>query len=519
MNLMKTKKTIKNEIAYFRYKHDKAHPYAMISMSLLNDSRLSYLELGLMMKALSNADDFSFVASYNQEQSGFGQDAFYKGSKHLQELGYLIKTPKVGGGWKWIVIESKDTIETLKELKYITYDSAKKTWKVSDSKMYSMQIPDTVRSSDFPNTEIPTTDFPTTDFRNRDLTGKTINKETIEEVTLSTEVELGNNEITRASNSFAEADYKYEKKTENRTSDADTSVDYLSLGTITTSNTKIPVETTLPAKQHNPVGISTINDTSVQESSVADTSDWSSVVETTLPAKQNNPVRISTINDTSVRESSVTDTSDGTSVVETILTAKQNNPVRIPIINETSVCESSVADISDWSSVFETSSPAKQRTLENKPSNQNISVGSSGKDKRVIGNRFDHQGKLFNPSEQLDLFDNQYILNITENYKSYYFERDGVQIVLGLYNQLLNQDILKYHKVSFWKFEQMIILSHIDKLEKDNENVPNNNEELQLYVPDFNIDQFDVIFDYFKNNEEDFKKQIGNLNAKYSNFR
>ena len=51
MNLMKTKKTIKNEIAYFRYKHDKAHPYAMISMSLLNDSRLSYLELGLMMKA------------------------------------------------------------------------------------------------------------------------------------------------------------------------------------------------------------------------------------------------------------------------------------------------------------------------------------------------------------------------------------------------------------------------------------------------------------------------------------
>ena len=479
---MKTKKTIKNEIAYFRYKHDKAHPYAMISMSLLNDSRLSYLELGLMMKALSNADDFSFVASYNQEQSGFGQDAFYKGSKHLQELGYLIKTPKVGGGWKWIVIESKDTIETLKELKYITYDSAKKTWKVSDSKMYSMQIPDTVRSSDFPNTEIPTTDFPTTDFRNRDLTGKTINKETIEEVTLSTEVELGNNEITRASNSFAEADYKYEKKTENRTSDADTSVDYLSLGTITTSNTKIPVETTLPAKQHNPVGISTINDTSVQESSVADTSDWSSVVETTLPAKQNNPVRISTINDTSVRESSV-------------------------------------ADISDWSSVFETSSPAKQRTLENKPSNQNISVGSSGKDKRVIGNRFDHQGKLFNPSEQLDLFDNQYILNITENYKSYYFERDGVQIVLGLYNQLLNQDILKYHKVSFWKFEQMIILSHIDKLEKDNENVPNNNEELQLYVPDFNIDQFDVIFDYFKNNEEDFKKQIGNLNAKYSNFR
>ena len=482
MNLMKTKKTIKNEIAYFRYKHDKAHPYAMISMSLLNDSRLSYLELGLMMKALSNADDFSFVASYNQEQSGFGQDAFYKGSKHLQELGYLIKTPKVGGGWKWIVIESKDTIETLKELKYITYDSAKKTWKVSDSKMYSMQIPDTVRSSDFPNTEIPTTDFPTTDFRNRDLTGKTINKETIEEVTLSTEVELGNNEITRASNSFAEADYKYEKKTENRTSDADTSVDYLSLGTITTSNTKIPVETTLPAKQHNPVGISTINDTSVQESSVADTSDWSSVVETTLPAKQNNPVRISTINDTSVRESSV-------------------------------------ADISDWSSVFETSSPAKQRTLENKPSNQNISVGSSGKDKRVIGNRFDHQGKLFNPSEQLDLFDNQYILNITENYKSYYFERDGVQIVLGLYNQLLNQDILKYHKVSFWKFEQMIILSHIDKLEKDNENVPNNNEELQLYVPDFNIDQFDVIFDYFKNNEEDFKKQIGNLNAKYSNFR
>ena len=271
---MKAKKKIKNEIVYFRYLHDRTHAYATTSMTLLNDDRLSYFELGLMVKALSNANDFSFVASYNQEQSGFGQDVFYNASKHLQELGYLMKTPKVGGGWKWIVIESKETIEKLKELNWIAFNSKNKTWRVNSSQIYSIQIPDTVRSSDFPNSEFPITDLPTTDFRNRDLTGKTINKQTSKKELIIKEEKIVNNETTRTSPTLAEAIYKIDEKNENGASEYVMSDYHPKIESLIVLNDVIPDKTVFTAKQDTPVGISANND-------IPD--------KTTFSAKQNIP--------------------------------------------------------------------------------------------------------------------------------------------------------------------------------------------------------------------------------------
>lgn len=472
---MKTREQIKNEIVYIRQLHDPLHPFRIISMSLLNDDRLNYIEIGLMVKVLSNADNFSFVASYNQRKSGIGQDMFYKASKHLQELGYLIKTPIAGGGWNWIVVESKEQIEKLKELEWITYNSTKKNWKVVNRNLFSHQVPDFTRISDFPNTEIPNTDsaaadFPNTDIRSRDMTGKTITKEIntdrINKQELNNPpIEKSNNETNRDSQALAEAGYKYEEKIENET-----------------SIKSIPDGITLPAKQPIPVGISSISDTSVLKPSVVNTSDLFSVVGTTLPAKQNISIGTSTIKNTSGLKASV---------------------------------ENSL----DWTSIVETNSPAKHHIPAKKPAKQSTPMDKSMKDKHVYGNSFEHQGIIFKPAERLDLINNQYYFKVSDNFRSDFLEPEGIQIVLGLYNQFLNQDIIKHNRVSFNSFEQMILISNINRMGKVNEKVPSNRDELQSCVTAFNLVQFEETFNYLTNNEEELRKHIPKLIGRYSNFR
>jgi hypothetical protein len=167
----------------------------------------------------------------------------------------------------------------------------------------------------------------------------------------------------------------------------------------------------------------------------------------------------------------------------------------------------------------ETTISAKQHNPPKNTGKQNTPSDIPTKDHWVYGNSFKHQGFIFAPAERLHLWNDQYSFSVGEGYTSYYYEPDGVQVVVGLYNQLLNKDIMKYHRLTFWTFEQMLILSHLVKLKKEKQQIPRNREELQTYVSAFNLDNFDAIFDFLKKNDNIYMKQQGKLTAMYSNLR
>lgn len=82
----------------------------MVSSKVITDPRLTDEELGLFLKILNNSDDYIFNSSYFQAQvSSQGERKYYKSLKHLQELGYIIKKPKLGG-IDWVINEIPDNV-------------------------------------------------------------------------------------------------------------------------------------------------------------------------------------------------------------------------------------------------------------------------------------------------------------------------------------------------------------------------------------------------------------------------
>lgn len=97
-------KTFKNSTKYNKCEHDEDHPYTMVSNSIIRDTRLDLLEVGIMTYLLSHDNNYIINTTYIQKISGIGQDRFYKKIKHLTELGYLNKI-QILSGVNWIINE------------------------------------------------------------------------------------------------------------------------------------------------------------------------------------------------------------------------------------------------------------------------------------------------------------------------------------------------------------------------------------------------------------------------------
>jgi hypothetical protein len=397
------------------------------------------------------------------------------------------------------------------------------------------------------------------------LTGKTINKQTSKKELIIKEEKIVNNETTRTSPTLAEAIYKIDEKNENGASEYVMSDYHPKIESLIVLNDVIPDKTYVPAKQDTPVGISSNNDipdkpfVSAKQSTPAGISTNNEIPDRTVfAAKQDTPAGISTNNEipdkpfvsakqgTPTGISSNNDIPDKTSVPvkqgtpagistnneipdkpfvsvkqdtpagistnneipdKPFVSAKQDIPAGISINNEISTSQSSARDISEWTSVLGTTSSAKQDTPANKPVNSQFNK-----------NTFIHKGKQVKPIEILQLVNDRFVFGVGKYTGTEYLELDAMQIMINLYNQLLNQDIVKYHQLPFRDFERIMIISKLDLLQKEGKEIPRDQQELQSYVVMLNSDHFEEVFDYFTNNKDYYRTRIVDLEAKYSRY-
>ena len=94
-----------NQTAYYRLDHNKSNPYLKISRSLVQDKRLTAIAVGLMVKILSNSDNFVLNASYLKQVSQLTKTQFYKAWNDLQKYQYVIQKKVGKGSWHYIVNE------------------------------------------------------------------------------------------------------------------------------------------------------------------------------------------------------------------------------------------------------------------------------------------------------------------------------------------------------------------------------------------------------------------------------
>lgn len=105
---METNKlSFNNDTQYNRAMHE--NKYTVITNDLINDLRLSPIEIGIMVMILSNSDSFIFNSTLMQKRSTLGKVMFYNSMKKLIEFGYIQKKAKVKGGWLWTINETPVT--------------------------------------------------------------------------------------------------------------------------------------------------------------------------------------------------------------------------------------------------------------------------------------------------------------------------------------------------------------------------------------------------------------------------
>lgn len=102
-------KNFKNETKLNRTAHDENNFYTCVSNQLIKDERLTIIEVGIMVKLLSNSDGWIFNSSYFKTTLGIGKDLYFKSIKHLVELGYINKI-RYQGGVRWIINETPNFI-------------------------------------------------------------------------------------------------------------------------------------------------------------------------------------------------------------------------------------------------------------------------------------------------------------------------------------------------------------------------------------------------------------------------
>jgi len=135
-------KQFSNQTIYIRESHTDGFTYSVISNSLINDVRLNATEVGLMTKFLSNSNSYVFNSTFEQQASGLGNIYYNSCLKNLKQLGYVVKKNLTTGGIKWILIETKEIIQDLQELGFLTYNSNKKNWSIDESKFNTFQLTD-----------------------------------------------------------------------------------------------------------------------------------------------------------------------------------------------------------------------------------------------------------------------------------------------------------------------------------------------------------------------------------------
>lgn len=85
--------------------------FTVIANDLLNDSRLDWKELGLLVYLLSKPDDWCVSAAHLAKQRKTGRDGILVSLKKLREAGYVHFQRKVTGGGDYVVFdEPRETL-------------------------------------------------------------------------------------------------------------------------------------------------------------------------------------------------------------------------------------------------------------------------------------------------------------------------------------------------------------------------------------------------------------------------
>lgn len=104
-------RTFKNKTKIVRAEHDKDNHFTCISNRLIQDTRLNVYELGIMLKILSNSDEYVLHTTYLAKQVGISQGKFNKAIKHLISIGYINKE-HIQGGWLWTINEIPNPLKS-----------------------------------------------------------------------------------------------------------------------------------------------------------------------------------------------------------------------------------------------------------------------------------------------------------------------------------------------------------------------------------------------------------------------
>ncbi len=118
----------------------RAKNFTVIDNDIINDSRLDWRDLGLLIYLLSKPDNWQICTAHLVKVRKSGRDAVYASLKILCDCGYASKKPNPAGGWDWTITENPNT------------------------EFPNTENPDT----EAPNQENPNTEFPNTEFPNRE---------------------------------------------------------------------------------------------------------------------------------------------------------------------------------------------------------------------------------------------------------------------------------------------------------------------------------------------------------------
>lgn len=118
--------------------------FTVIDNDIINDPRLDWRDLGLLVYLLSKPDNWEICTAHLIKVRKSGRDAIYTSLKVLCECGYASKKPNPAGGWNWTISENPNT----------EIPNTEKT----DSSSPNQEKPDTEKpNTEFPNTEKPDT--------------------------------------------------------------------------------------------------------------------------------------------------------------------------------------------------------------------------------------------------------------------------------------------------------------------------------------------------------------------------
>jgi hypothetical protein len=114
--------------------------FTVIDNDIINDPRLDWRDLGLLVYLLSKPDNWQICTAHLIKIRKTGRDGIYASLKVLCECGYASKKPNPSGGWDWTITENPNTEKP-------------------DTEKAEAGSPNT----EFPNTEKPDTEFPNTE--------------------------------------------------------------------------------------------------------------------------------------------------------------------------------------------------------------------------------------------------------------------------------------------------------------------------------------------------------------------